>query len=102
MADNYSRTIAWVVAVIAFVIGGFHLLNVSGLFVLSTPDVRIFHLLMMMAILFLSRPTFKRLEGNPYDRLFSLILVAAGCRWMPMSALSFCCWCLKRQDARSA
>ena len=63
------------VAVVAFVIGAFHLLNVSGLVVLSTRDVRIFHLEMMLILLFLTRPTLRRLEGKVIDRGISLLLV---------------------------
>ncbi len=71
--DTYCGRAA---TVIAFVVGGFHLLNVSGLYVLSTQDVRIFHLMMMLALLFLSKPTFRHLQDNLADRLFGLLLVA--------------------------
>ncbi len=76
MAAAIDKYLDHTVNAIAFLIGAFHLLSVSGLFVLSTPDIRMFHLLMMLAILFLTKPTLKRLEGNLYDRLSSLILVA--------------------------
>ena len=55
---------------VAFVIGAFHLLNVSGLFVLSTRDIRIFHLMMMLALLFMTRATLKRLEHSLADKIF--------------------------------
>ena len=77
MHDKVNTILDKLVSLIAFVIGSFHLLNVSGLFVLSTPDVRMFHLMMMLAILFMTKPTLKRLQGNFYDRITSLILVAA-------------------------
>ena len=77
MHDKINVILDKLVSAIAFTIGSFHLLNVSGLFVLSTPDVRIFHLMMMMAILFMTKPTLKRLQGNFYDRITSLILVVA-------------------------
>jgi len=47
---------------VAFIIGSFHLLNVSGLFVLSTRDIRIFHLMMML--LYLTRATLNRLQES--------------------------------------
>lgn len=70
--DKYQ---GWAITAIAFAVGSFHLLNVSGLYVLSTQDVRIFHLMMMLALLFLSRPTLERLKDNVFDRLFRFILV---------------------------
>jgi len=64
------------IAIIAFVIGAFHLLNVSGIVVLSTRDIRIFHLLMMLVLLFLTKPTFKKYADTLAERIVSLILVA--------------------------
>ena len=60
---------------IAFTLGAVHLLNVSGIFVLSTPDIRIFHLMLMLSILFLSKPTFSKLENNVLDNLFTFLIV---------------------------
>jgi TRAP transporter 4TM/12TM fusion protein len=77
MQDSINKALDGVVAAIAFTIGVFHLFNVSGIIVLSTQDIRIFHLLMMFVILFLTKPTLKRLEGNMWDRLAGLILVGA-------------------------
>ncbi|NNE78773.1 MAG: hypothetical protein HKN18_00740, partial [Silicimonas sp.] len=54
--------------IVAFVIGLFHLLNVSGLFVLSTRDVRVFHLMMVLVLIFLTRASLKRLEQSVWDR----------------------------------
>jgi len=66
----------YAVAIVAFVVGAFHLLNVSGLLVLSTRDIRIFHLMMMLVLLFLTKPTFQKLSNSTIDRLVSLLLVA--------------------------
>ena len=63
------------VAIVAFVVGTFHLFNVSGLVVLSTRDIRIFHLMMMLILLFLTKPTLKRWADNKTDRIVSLLLV---------------------------
>lgn len=63
------------VNVIAFTIGLFHLLNVSGILVLSTRDIRIFHLMMMLALLFLTRTTFKRFEKSVIEKFASLALI---------------------------
>ena len=60
---------------IAFILGAVHLLNVSGIFVLSTPDIRIFHLMLMLSLLFLDFPSLKKLENNIIDNIFRLILV---------------------------
>ena len=61
---------------IAFILGAVHLLNVSGIFVLSTPDIRIFHLMLMLSILFLSKPTFDKFEKNILDNVLSFFLMA--------------------------
>ena len=64
------------VTFVAFVIGSFHLLNVSGIFVLSTRDIRIFHLMMMLALLFMTHATVKRLEDALADKLLRVGLIA--------------------------
>ncbi len=73
------------VNLIAFCIGLFHLLEVAGLmadlgFNFSTQDIRIIHLLMMLALLFLTRATLKNLDDNLFDKLFgiALTLVSVG------------------------
>lgn len=73
------------VAVVAFVIGSFHLANVSGLVVLSTRDIRIFHLMMMLALLFMTRATLKRLEDSPADKILRIVLIVisvASCTYL--------------------
>ncbi|MEM7774246.1 MAG: TRAP transporter fused permease subunit [Pseudomonadota bacterium] len=77
MKSKFDNGLEWVIAAFAFTIGAFHLLNVSGLFVLSTREVRVFHLLMMLSLLFMMRPTLERWQGNILDRIFSLLLVGA-------------------------
>ncbi len=73
---NYVKSflIIW----IAFILGAVHLLNVSGIFILSTPDIRIFHLMLMLSILFLNKPTFQNLENNIFDNVlrFSLVVLS--------------------------
>ena len=64
------------VALVAFIIGLFHLLNVGGLIVLSTRDIRIFHLMMMLVLLFLTRPALKSLVNSLIDRYIRLVLIA--------------------------
>jgi TRAP transporter 4TM/12TM fusion protein len=59
-----SQTTAGVLALIT---GIFHILNIAGLLVLSTMIIRIFHLMMMMAIAFLIRPTSKSIQDNLLD-----------------------------------
>lgn len=63
------------VNVIAFLIGAFHLLNVSGIIILSTRDIRIFHLLMMLALLFLTRPTLIKMRDSLLDKIISVALL---------------------------
>ena len=45
-----------IVGAVALATGVFHLLNVAGILVLSTMEVRIIHLAAMMVILFLGKP----------------------------------------------
>lgn len=75
MHNKIDTVFKWLTAAIAFSVGTFHLLNVSGIIALSTRDIRIFHLLMMLALLFLTKPTLKRLSGSISDKLFGLVLV---------------------------
>ncbi|MGI9521141.1 MAG: TRAP transporter permease [Hyphomicrobiaceae bacterium] len=75
MADRINYALDWLVTVMAFVVGAFHLANVSGFLVLSTRDIRIFHLMMMLSLLFLMRPTVRNLQGSTVDRLSGLLLV---------------------------
>ena len=77
MTEKINRTLDWTTALIAFSVGAYHLLNVSGIIVRSTLEVRIFHLMMMLVLMFLTKPTLKRFENNIVDRLASLMLVGA-------------------------
>ncbi len=76
MNQFLDKLFSYAVTVIAFTVGFFHLLNVSGLFVLSTREIRVFHLLMMLALLFLTKATLKRLESSLADKFLRIALVA--------------------------
>lgn len=55
-----------IVAVFALAIGIFHLLNVAGLLLLSTMEIRLIHLAAMMVMLFLSQPFLtKKMTASP-------------------------------------
>jgi len=75
MKAQIDKLFANAVAIVAFIVGAFHLCNVSGIVVLSTRDIRIFHLMMMLVLLFLTRPGLKRFSDSMADRLVSLCLV---------------------------
>ena len=81
LTQKLDRITTWVVSLIALAVGSFHLLNVAGLVVLSTQDIRIVHLMAMLAILFITKPTLNRLAGNGLDRwvgvALTLVSVAA-------------------------
>lgn len=73
------------VSIIALLIGLFHLINVSGQYVPSTRTVRVFHLMAMLALVFLTRASLSRLQDSLADRLFRLALVFASvacCGWI--------------------
>ena len=63
-----ERVFALCIPVLAFTVGLFHLCNVSGLLVLSTRDVRIFHLTIMLCLLFFTSASFKTLANNTFDQ----------------------------------
>lgn len=67
------------VLIVAFLVGLFHLLNVSGILVLSTRDIRVFHLMMMLVLLFLTNPTLQRFENALLDKIARLGLVFLSC-----------------------
>lgn len=87
MKHTLDSMLKYSVASVAFIVGAFHLLNVSGLVVLSTRDIRIFHLMMMLVLLFLTKPTLKRWADSGIDRIVSLVLLAmsVGCSLFVMS-----------------
>ena len=65
------------VPIVAFIVGTFHLLNVSGLVVRSTHEIRVFHLMMMLVLLFLTKPSFQKFSDSIIERGVSLVLVTA-------------------------
>ena len=74
MSFSFSQATKFLITIFAFSIGLFHIANVSGVFVLSTQDVRIYHLMMMLALLFLSKPTFPSLKDKPADKWLGILL----------------------------
>ncbi len=77
MQNTTDKLIGYAVNAIAFALGLFHLLNVGGILVLSTRDIRITHLLAMLVILFLTRASFRRIAGTLLDRIIGGVLIAA-------------------------
>lgn len=62
---------------LAFFLGLFHLLDIAGIYPLSTQDVRIVHLTMALTILFLSVPTLGRWSDRKLDKGVGVLLVLA-------------------------
>ena len=77
MQNTTDKLIGYAVNAIAFALGLFHLLNVGGILVLSTRDIRITHLLAMLVILFLTRASLRRIAGTLLDRIIGGVLIAA-------------------------
>lgn len=65
-----------IVACVAFLLGAFHLINVSGLIALSTAEIRIVHLTTMLTLLFLTRPFIARIKGSLVDKLSGFVLIS--------------------------
>lgn len=82
-----------VIALVALAIGSFHLLNVAGIIVLSTQDIRIVHLMMMLVLLFLSKPLLPRFETAVWDKALRIGLAVISVivsvyfitRWKPIA-----------------
>lgn len=70
---TYDNLTSRSVTIIAFVLGVFHLANVSGLVVLSMMEIRVFHLMLMLLLMFLTRPTLKSTASAKADRAISLL-----------------------------
>jgi TRAP transporter 4TM/12TM fusion protein len=68
------KTLGLAVAVIACAIGIFHLLNVGGILLLSTMELRIIHLMSMMLILFLGQPFIRKDQNSLMQPGFEIAL----------------------------
>ncbi|PWQ94713.1 TRAP transporter permease [Leucothrix arctica] len=77
MSFSSERATKALIVIFAFSIGLFHLANVSGVFVLSTQSIRIYHLMMMLALLFLSKPSFPSFKDKVVDKWVSGFLTVA-------------------------
>ncbi|MEO4039984.1 TRAP transporter fused permease subunit [Hoeflea sp. CAU 1731] len=94
MQSRFDIFMDRLVNVMAFALGLFHILEVSGvparlgLYNVSTQDIRILHLMMMLTLLFLTRPAFESLRGAVSDRLAGIVLALA--------ALGACLFLLSR------
>ncbi len=62
-----NKALQTTAGVLALITGVFHILNIAGLLVLSTMIIRIFHLMMMIAIVFLIHPTTRKMSANLLD-----------------------------------
>ena len=69
---------ASIVAVCAVSIGVFHLLNVAGLLLLSTMEIRIIHLAVMMVLLFLGLTALDSSESSTGRAVLALVAIAVG------------------------
>ncbi|WP_136656494.1 TRAP transporter fused permease subunit [Nitratireductor sp. XY-223] len=72
-----SITIESVTGALALALGLYHLAIVSGLFAVSTMEMRLTHLMLAFCLLFLTRPILTATKGTAADRVVSWLLVAA-------------------------
>ena len=77
MSEKNNLALDRAIAILAFTVGAYHLLNVSGIIVRSTLEVRIFHLMMMLVLMFLTKPGSKRFGSSKIDRFSSFLLAGA-------------------------
>ncbi|WP_299616646.1 TRAP transporter fused permease subunit [Pelagibius sp.] len=70
-------TLRDLIGLLALGLGLYHLVLVSGVFAVSTMEMRLTHLMLAFSLLFLSRPFSKAAEGSRFDRLLSVVLVIA-------------------------
>ncbi|MDO6590007.1 TRAP transporter permease DctM/Q [Loktanella sp. D2R18] len=59
------------------VLGAYHLMEVSGLFVISTTPMRVTHVMLALSLLFVIKPASAKLEGTMVNRAISLSLIFA-------------------------
>ncbi|HWP68970.1 MAG TPA: TRAP transporter fused permease subunit, partial [Rectinemataceae bacterium] len=74
--SGFKKHLGSVIAALCVLIGAFHVLNVSGLIILSTMTVRIIHIAFMMTIAFLTFPMAKKSSGSGLDYASRLLLSA--------------------------
>lgn len=72
------RLFASIVAVCAVAIGVFHLLNVAGLILLSTMEIRIIHLVVMMVLLFLGLTAKNPSESSIVPAVLAIVAIFVG------------------------
>ena len=77
MTASFEKSREYVVVALAFSLGFFHLLNVSGVVVMSMMDIRVLHLMAMLVLMFLTKPSLDSLSDSKRDQLFNLVLVLA-------------------------
>jgi TRAP transporter 4TM/12TM fusion protein len=77
MPTSFARVTALTASIAAFGLGTFHLLNVAGVLALSTMELRATHLLVVLVILYLTRPAAKRWESSRIDRAMRIACAAA-------------------------
>lgn len=96
VASSAPRFFTSTVTIFAVFIGVFHLLNVGGVLLLSTMELRIVHLAIMMAILFLSQPYLFDSKSKSGPHSFETLLAGA----MPaIAALAISAYFLSRWKA---
>jgi len=83
--SGFKKSLSAVIVALCVLIGAFHILNVSGLIVLSTMIVRIIHIAFMMTIAFLTFPMNKKKSGSWLDygtRLLMSVVTIVGSLYM--------------------
>ncbi len=65
------------IGAVALGLGLYHLLLVSGLYAVSTMEIRLTHVMLAFTLLFLTRPAMDRLKGTKADTVISIGLIVA-------------------------
>ncbi len=77
MPASFTRITLRAASIAAFGLGTFHLLNVAGVLALSTMELRATHLLVVLVILYLTKPAIKGWESSWIDRAVRIACAAA-------------------------
>ncbi|MDV7142197.1 TRAP transporter fused permease subunit [Tropicimonas sp. TH_r6] len=93
LAETWLGPKGGLVRLVAFVLGTYHLLVVSGLLTVSTMPMRLTHVLLAFCLLFATRPLLEGMAGNRLNKMISaaLILATIGAsawmltRWKPIA-----------------
>ena len=77
LSQTYFYLSNYLLITLAFLFGAFHLLQISGVFSISTMPMRLLHVIFAFSLLFYSKPICEKLTGTNLNRAISALLILA-------------------------